>query len=236
MNCPNCGFSLPNDSSFCPYCGATISRTASSVPTPPLSASSAQNTLQSPPVKQRKRFCGNCGGVLDETGRCTSCGKQYLHLRSHKSKGPQLFLWIAAALLLMVGIVQCLLAFMPSSEKDGLIQELTSKDLLLEDRKKTLAAMQTQANAVTDEEAQLSVVYNFYDKYVVFIPERDYSLRFKFYHRINCLDPLDCIPVSTRYAIDNGYTMCPDCCMTDTQRKAHFKSEQTFIDDISEFE
>lgn len=162
---------------------------------------------------EKKRYCKRCGALVDqETKKCTSCGKQYLHVTKH--------LWIA-----LFAIICCALAglnILQYTQRVSIEKELKQATATISARAKTVSNQKETISKQRTEISDLKEDVNryrtwwaesfgkaeFMDNYVVIVGDSNNK-----YHKYGCED----LDLSQFYAFNvenaraQGYRACSKC-------------------------
>ena len=145
MNCPNCGFLLPDDSKFCQYCGTVLSGTMPE--SEPATASATQNpgsTARQTHRGKKATQCKACGADIDpRTKKCTVCGKPASRVQ------PTVLALAAVSVLLVCSLVGNWVQYGSAAKVQ---QELEQKLEQLETSNTTIAV---QESAILELEEKL---------------------------------------------------------------------------------
>lgn len=174
MNCPKCGYSLPDDSVFCQYCGTHLDLSQfsdapqeeksilekaicsdESVSTESASSLTSHSiphhthtSNSSKPLKSTKnnKFCKKCGAPIDcVTKKCTSCGKQYFRIRAVL---PSI---IILALLIVSIILNATQYFQGKST-------LETAESRIEELEKTVASQKSSISSLEDSSGYFNTI------------------------------------------------------------------------------
>lgn len=188
MNCPNCGFLLPDDSKFCQYCGTVLSGTApggepahapagpqavlpdaaaspAAVPAP-AAASDARNPGGTAPRTHRgkkTRQCKACGADIDpRTKKCTACGKPASRVQ------PAALALAAVSVLLVCSLAGNLIQYSSAAQMQQelerkLEQQLESSNAAITAQKADILKLENQLKE-TEEASQRSQALLLYTK------------------------------------------------------------------------
>lgn len=167
-------------------------------------------------IDVKLEYCRKCGGCLDKNRRCTSCGKQYLHVNKTfllKCYAICLTLILAAVIWQNNWNVQNTYAWIELyNEADAEKLELTQK---LEDSEDMRRGLKGQNDRLSKDYVDLLVAKSavesevkFYEKRFVCVTETGSK-----YHRHACYHIANRSGwvISLNEAKSKGYTACADC-------------------------
>lgn len=165
----------------------------------------------------RARYCKLCGGLIDNsTKKCTSCGRQYFHIKITKSSALITVLSFICMGLACLNVIQ----YYSHANSDPHATSENSEMMVLKNRAATLESIiASKMEVIKENESQISEMENtlsktrsgieFLEEYVVIVSDDGTN----FYHKYDCDDlDLDSFWVfNPEAAEENGYIPCPKC-------------------------
>lgn len=168
---------------------------------------------------KKKRFCSQCGGLIDTENKiCTSCGTKYFKFPRKAAKNIAIGVGIIglSSLLIFQYFYQNTSADEAQNKIKNLESSLSEKDKIITDLKYKVSVQESeigQLNSNIDSYKSLYQDYRdkvrFMDDYIVIVSDDGTNL----YHKYDCPD-LDLTyfwAYNIEAACDKGYYPCPRC-------------------------